>query len=103
MKNKSAGLPCTPEGLNAFKLGLVGENLSHLMGRILTVVDASTEGAKNMAMKDLIKKEFSEKQMWFSELAFKELEEVTEGHAPAMSWEQSLVPFEQGKKYSFKG
>jgi len=103
MKNKSAGIACTPEGLNAFKLGIVGENLNHLLGRVLTVVDASTEGEKNKAMKDLVKKEFAEKQSWFAELAFKELEEAVESHSPRMSWESDLVPFESGKKYSFKG
>lgn len=91
----------TPEGKNAFKLGLVSENLSDLMGKILTIIDASTEGAKNKALKDIIKQEFYNKQGWFSELAWKEVELDGEGHSPTQSWESKLVVV-GNKLYSFK-
>ena len=64
---------CTPDGVNAFKLGFVSDNLSHLLGEVLTVIDASLEGDKNKAVKDLIRSKFSSKQNWFSEVAFKDI------------------------------
>lgn len=70
---------CTTDGLNAFKLDFVRENISHLLGEILTVIDASLEGEKNKAVKDLIKDKFSKKQDWFSECAFKQLPKENEG------------------------
>lgn len=35
---------------------LVEDTIRVLTGEILTIIDASTEGAKNKAMKDLVKK-----------------------------------------------
>lgn len=95
-------LKLTPDGRNAFKLSLVGNNLSHLLGEVLTVVDASTEGEKNKAMKDLIKRCFSDKQGWFGELAWKQQESEGEGHGPHQEWEAGLVPVDVSKKYSFR-
>lgn len=88
---------------NAFTLPFVATNLSHLMGEVLTVVDASTDGDKNKAMKDLIKRAFSEKQQWFTECAWKEEEGDGEGHGPRNDWEDSLVPYDARKNFSFKG
>jgi hypothetical protein len=94
----------SPEGRNAFKLGLVGDNLSHLMGEILTIVDASTEGEKNKAIKDLIKGKFSDKQVWLGELAWKETfnSENGEGKINREQWENGLVPFDDSEIFSFK-
>lgn len=74
MKGKLVGVSnCTPEGKNAFKLGFIQDNLSHLLGEILTVIDASLDGDKNKAVKDLLRDKFSHKQNWFSECAWKDL------------------------------
>lgn len=99
----------TPNGRNAFKLSLVNDELSHLMGEVLTVVDASTVGDQNKAMKDLIRTSITKKQAWFVELAWKEQEAEGEGHVNPKSsglyvnWEEGLVPFDQEKTYSFRG
>lgn len=58
------------EGYNAVKLSLIRNNLSYLMGEVLTVIDASVEGDKNKAMKDLVKDKFRDKQIYFYDLAF---------------------------------
>lgn len=54
----------------ALSVQLVGDNVSHLLGKVLTIVDASTEGEKNKAMKDLIRQVFEEKQGWFWKLGY---------------------------------
>lgn len=103
MENMSvSGQGLTPEGRNAFKLSIVGDNLSHLMGKVLTVVDASTTGEQNKAMKDLIRQAFDEKHGWFAELAWKEQEKEGEGHGPHAEWESGIVPCDVSKKYSFR-
>lgn len=84
----------TPDGKNAFKLGLVADNLNHLMGEVLTVVDAAVEGERNKAIKDLIRRAFSDKHQWFCELAWKEQEPEGAAHSPVQAWESSLVPFD---------
>ncbi len=101
MKKNELRQDITPNGVNAFKLNLVSDNLSHLMGEVLTVIDASVEGERNKAMKDLIKRAFSDKQGWFSELAWKYEEEIGSGHGPHNDWEAGLVPYDQDKTYSF--
>lgn len=75
------------------------------MGEILTIVDASTEGDKNKAIKDLIKKSFSERQGWISELSWKQTEPDGQGHLPRKDWEDGLIPMIStgGKIYSFIG
>ena len=90
------------EGFNAFKVYLVSDNLSHLMGEILTVVDASTEGEKNKAMKDLIKRAFSEKQSWFSELSWKYEVDETSGQNIRNDWENGLVAIDNSIGYAFE-
>lgn len=96
--------PLSPNGRNAFKLNLVSGNLSHLLGEVLTVIDAATEGDKNKAIKDLIKDKFSKKHEWFGELAWKEIESENKGHAPQQEWERDLVYFaDNDKVYSYKG
>lgn len=92
----------TPDGRNAFKLSFVNDNLSHLLGRVLTVVDASIVGEQNKAIKDLLRREFSNKQSWFCELAWKEVEKLGEGHGPRQEWESGLLPGDPSEKYSFK-
>lgn len=101
MKKSESNTSLTPIGINAFKLELVNENLSHLMGEVLTVIDASIEGERNKAMKDLIRRAFTDKQSWFGELAWKYEEEEGNSHGPLNDWEYGLVPFDQEKKYSF--
>ena len=90
------------EGFNAFKVHFVADNLSHLMGEILTVVDASTEGEKNKAMKDLIKRAFAEKQSWFSELAWKYEIDDQAGQTARNEWENGLVPVDNSIGYAFE-
>jgi len=92
----------TPDGRNAFKLSLVGGELSHLLGEVLTIIDAATEGEKNKALKDLIKRSFNVKQVWFADLAWKQEESENEGHGPHAEWEAGLVPCDVSKKYGFK-
>lgn len=90
---------------NAFKYPLVSENLDHLLGQVLTIIDASTEGEKNKAIKDLIKDKFSKKHEWFSELSWKELEPEGSGHKLRNYWEDNLIPITVigNKIYSFRG
>ncbi len=66
---------------NAFKVNYVTQNLSYLMGEILTLVDASIEGDKNKAIKDIIKKTFSNTQNKFWDLALKEIKETDIRHS----------------------
>lgn len=101
-QQKEGGVAFTPnDGKNAFKLGLVSENLDGLMGEILTIIDASTEGIKNKALKDLIKQRFYNKHGWFAELAWKELEPEGQGHQPAQPWEHLIIPAGD-KLYAYK-
>jgi hypothetical protein len=82
---RGEAIACTPEGLNAFRPRLIHENLDHLLGEILTIVDASiVDGTQRTAIKDLVKDKFSKKHDWFSELAFMEVDNsqvVTYGDA----------------------
>lgn len=78
-------------GRNAIKFGFINQNLSHLLGQILTVIDATMEGEKRDATKSLIRDYFSKKQDWFSELAWKE-ETGNQGDVRD-EWEDALVPF----------
>lgn len=86
----------------AFKSSFIVEELSNLMGQVLTVVDASTSGEQNIAIKSLIKEKFSNKQNLFTDLQYKQEEQLGEGHRPRNYWEDSLVPYEADKRYSFK-
>lgn len=58
------------DGRNALRLSLIRENVEHLMGKVLTIIDASVLGEQNKAVKDLIKNSFYQKQDWFVELAW---------------------------------
>jgi hypothetical protein len=88
MKNKNTLPEQTPDGINALKLGFINDNLSGLLGQVLTIVDAATEGDKNKAMKDLIKQVFSAKQEWFCECSW-----VIEAEAPHHPACPALVNF----------
>lgn len=90
------------ETRNAFKLWIINENISYLLGQVLTIIDASTEGEKNIALKSIIKDKFSSRQDFLTELAWKEQEPEGMGHGPAREWEDGLVPFDSTKKYSFQ-
>lgn len=90
------------DSYNAFKIGFVSDNLSHLLGEVLTVLDASTQGDQNKAMKDLVRRAFADKQSWFRELSWKYEESISNGHAPAQDWEKGIVPIELDRVYSFE-
>lgn len=77
MSNKKSlvGKVCSTEGLNAFKLSLVNENLDNLLGEVLTIIDASIDGDKNKPIKDLIKSQFHRKQDQFCDFAWTEWDE----------------------------
>lgn len=92
------------QALNAFKLRLVSDCLNDLMGKVLTVIDASVEGEKNKAMKDIIRNEFYSKHGWFAELAWKELKtdkDPEDNPHVIYDWEPYLVALD-GKVYHFK-
>jgi hypothetical protein len=57
---------------NLFEACRVTDNLSELLGEVLTIIDASTEGEKNNAIKGLIRHRFSEMQSWFTRLAYED-------------------------------
>jgi len=87
----------------ALKTPFVINEISNLLGQILTIVDASTEGEKNIAMKSLIKERFGIKQDYLNDFAYKQIEDSShEGHNPRNHWEDSLVPYEMDKRYSFR-
>lgn len=90
-----------PHELNALKIWLVSENISALLGDVLTIIDASTEGDKNKAIKDLIRNSFSKRQDWLFELSLKRQMPEGQGHTPCQPWEDGLIPIDYSKKYSF--
>lgn len=96
--------PNPGEGLNAIKVELINDNVSHLLGEVLTIIDASTEGEKNKAIKDLVRRAFSDKQSWFSELSWKELMKEGEAKSHGNDWEKNLVPliYIKDEFYSFR-
>lgn len=54
----------------ALKAEFVTQNLQHLEGKILTIIDASiAEPTQNKALKDLIRNEFSDKWSWIFRVA----------------------------------
>ena len=88
--------------VNAFKYHFIGENLSFLMGQILTIIDASVIGEQNKAVKDLIRGKFSETQTYFYDMSWKpKIENENEGHEPRCNWEDGLIPYTEGVKHSF--
>lgn len=87
---------------NAFTLGIVEDQLNHLMGQILTVIDASTDGDKNKAIKDLVKEKFSIKHDLFFKQSLRHQEQEGSGHSPRDIWEDGLVPYDSSKKYDFE-
>jgi hypothetical protein len=52
--------------------------LSFLLGEVLTIIDASTEGEKNKAIKDLIKDKFSKRQNYITQITTPPTGEVPE-------------------------
>ena len=46
----------------------VNAQLSYLLGEVLTIIDASIDGIKNKAVKDLIKDKFSKRQNYLIEI-----------------------------------
>lgn len=90
MTNEEKIVELTPNGKNALKLGLVSGNVSDLMGKVLTIIDASLEGEKKESVKSLIRDAFYRKQDWFAELAYwvtpKEQEDTIKN-----DWEDGLV------------
>lgn len=98
---KSVGLSTGLGGTNALKLFLISDNISHLQGEILTIVDACTEGDKNKAMKDLIKDKFNSKLDWICQLAYKR-ELASDKAQPEQEWEHGLVPYVDNENYRFE-
>lgn len=76
--------------------------LSKLLGDVLTIIDASTDGDKNKAIKDLIKEKFSKKQDVFWDLHFVEKEKEGCGHSPRSIWEDWLIPYKDTDTYGFE-
>lgn len=77
-----------PSGTSyALKAYLVNDNISHLLGKVLTVIDASTEGDKNKAIKDLLRKTFEETQNWIWEMGCHKKDPTT----PKLEWYDGLV------------
>lgn len=99
MKNE---ILCNVSTYAALKPGFVVEELSNLLGQVLTIVDASTDGDKNTAMKSLIKEKFSSKQNYLNDLGYKQEEVEGANHHPRYEWEDSLVPYEADKRYCFR-
>lgn len=56
---------------------------SFLQGKVLTVVEASIEGEKLVAVKSLIKKMFSEQTTWVTQLCFPDTRMMTKDEAEA--------------------
>lgn len=63
----------------AFRYDFVQDNLNNLLGQVLTVVDASVDGEKNKAVKDLIREKFHSKMGWFGEVAHSPKDEKSHG------------------------
>jgi hypothetical protein len=86
-----------PNGKNAFKLSFVTENLNDLLGKILTVIDASVvDERQNKSMKDLIKEKVNLKQEWFCECAWKDKPQGFEESnriavKPSLDWFNGIV------------
>lgn len=77
---------CIPEGINAFRASFIHDNLDHLLGEVLTVIDAAvTEPTQNKAIKDIIRKHFSKKHDWVSEASFMEIERTKDAPSDAVS------------------
>lgn len=58
------------EKANTFKPSAINQELSSLLGEILTIVDATlVDVVQNKAVKDIIKSRFSDKQNWINELS----------------------------------
>ena len=101
------GLPYSDDNLiknkyNAIKAEGVGEILSKLMGEVLTIIDASTEGDRNKAIKDLIKEKFHKKQDVVYELSQILEEEPGSGHMPKYEYEDWLIPYSNNEQYGFQ-
>jgi hypothetical protein len=72
-----------PNGKNAFKLSFVTDNLNDLLGKLLTIVDASViDERQNKSMKDLIREKVNLKQDWFGECAWKDKPQGVETNEP---------------------
>lgn len=54
-----------------------------LQGKVLTIIEASLEGQKLIAVKGLIKKMFAEQQTWVRELCFPNCRMMTKDEALA--------------------
>jgi hypothetical protein len=87
---------------NAIKVEGCNIILSKLLGEVLTIIDASTDGDKNKAIKDLVREKFSKKQdaIWDLSVATQEKEGC--GHAPKFNWEDWLIPYVDSDKYGFE-
>jgi hypothetical protein len=62
----------------ALRFGFIQPNVSRLEGRILTIIDASEDGEKRDAVKDLVKREFRETLEWFNEITHTDLSRAKE-------------------------
>jgi len=85
MSNKVKKVELTLQGINAIKLVISSSNLDDLLGKVLTILDASLDGEKNKSVKSLVRDAFYRKHDWFSEMAF---EEQTSGNE---QWKDGLV------------
>lgn len=94
MKKKST-LTYAPQPLEsdkALKVWLVNQNISSLLGEILTIVDASTDGEKNKAIKDLVKERFGNKQDWFIEMVYhRDIPDVSDKTKLREDWMDGVV------------
>ena len=64
-----AGVPVPCKETLALQYSIIQPNLSGLMGKILTIIDASIPGEQNKAVKDLVKNSFNETQNWFYDIS----------------------------------
>lgn len=51
----------------------IESQIKFLQGKVLTVIDASVTGTQNKAIKDLVKRAFSEQLTWIAQLCYPEL------------------------------
>lgn len=61
-------------GERALSHSFLMDSFRKLMGRTLTIIDASTTGTQNKAMKDLIRATFSEEMGFAADWAFDQVE-----------------------------
>lgn len=87
---------------SAFKSAFIHIQFNYLLGRVLTLAEATVDKDKLKAVKDMIHMIFKEREAYVEDLAIKEVVENARDAVAGEFPSYLMIPIDKNKQYEFK-